>query len=76
MSCETKIATTDANQPLDFPPFDLEKLLGTVFDPEPGLRIALLIDLEDLSLMRDMAFLKSRPSHSNQCNRIFLPTLA
>jgi aminopeptidase len=69
MSCETKIATTDANQPLDFPPFDLEKLLGTVFDPEPGLRIALLIDLEDLSLMRDMAFLKS-PGHPIQTNAI------
>jgi aminopeptidase len=59
MSCETKVAIMDEIQPLDFPPFDLENLLRTVFDPEPGLRIALLIDLDDLSLMRDMAFLKS-----------------
>jgi len=49
----------------NYPPFDLEKLLRTVFDPEPGMRIALLIDLEDLSLMAGNAFLAT-PGHSIQ----------
>src|SRR5687767_4345708 len=30
-----------------FPPFSLTRLLRTVFDPEPGERICILIDLQD-----------------------------
>lgn len=40
-----------------FPPFSLEKLLATVFEPTEGCRICILIDLDDLSLMKDFAFL-------------------
>lgn len=41
-----------------FPPFNLTRLLDTVFAPQPGERIAILIDLPDLKLMKDFAFLK------------------
>ena len=41
----------------DFPSFDLERLLRTVFDPAPGQRVAILIDLPDTAAMRDFAFL-------------------
>ncbi|MCK4686006.1 MAG: hypothetical protein KAT44_13670 [Pirellulales bacterium] len=39
----------------DFPKFDLAKLLGTVFDPIEGCRVAILIDLPDTSQMKDFA---------------------
>lgn len=42
----------------DFPAFDLTRLLETVFDPQPGQRVAILIDLEDPSLMKGFAFLR------------------
>ena len=42
---------------VDFPKFDLAKLLGTVFDPIEGCRVAILIDLPDTSQMKDFAFL-------------------
>ncbi len=41
-----------------FPTFDLRRLLTTVFEPEAGESVCILIDLEDLSLMRDFAFLE------------------
>ncbi|MDA9718078.1 hypothetical protein N9U65_01235 [Planctomycetaceae bacterium] len=41
----------------DFPKFDLAKLLGTVFDPIDGCRVAILIDLPDTNQMKDFAFL-------------------
>lgn len=41
-----------------FPPFNLTRLLDTVFAPKPGERIAILIDLPDTKLMKDFAFLK------------------
>ena len=41
----------------EFPKFDLAKLLGTVFDPIDGCRVAILIDLPDTSQMKDFAFL-------------------
>ena len=41
-----------------FPPFNLGRLLKTVFEPEPGEKICILIDLDDPSLMRDFAFLQ------------------
>ncbi|HUF63024.1 MAG TPA: hypothetical protein VMN36_13185 [Verrucomicrobiales bacterium] len=40
-----------------FPPFDLERLLHTVFEPTQGQRICILIDLEDVQQVRDFAFL-------------------
>ena len=43
----------------DFPDFDLAKLLGTVFDPIQGCRVAILIDLADTSQMQDFAFLSN-----------------
>jgi hypothetical protein len=40
-----------------FPPFSLSRLLRTVFQPIEGLRICLLIDLDDPADIRDFAFL-------------------
>lgn len=42
-----------------FPEFRLEKLLGTVFEPTAGCRACVLIDLEDLGLMKGCAFLEA-----------------
>src|SRR3984957_15465536 len=41
-----------------FPPFNLTRLLDTVFAPKPGERIAILIDLPDLKLMKNFSFLR------------------
>ena len=41
-----------------FPPFNLTRLLDTVFAPKPGERIAILIDLPDPKFIKDFAFLK------------------
>lgn len=43
---------------LNFPPFNLTRLLTTVFAPKPGERVAILIDLPDPRQIRDFAFLK------------------
>jgi hypothetical protein len=40
-----------------FPKFSLARLLKTVFDPQPGERVAILIDLPDPTLIKDFAFL-------------------
>ena len=40
-----------------FPPFSLTRLLRTVFAPEPGGRIAILIDLADPRDIKEFAFL-------------------
>ena len=40
-----------------YPPFSLERLLRTVFEPTQNRRICLLIDFPDLALMTDNAFL-------------------
>jgi hypothetical protein len=42
----------------NFPPFNLVRLLKTVFAPKPGERIAILIDLPETSAIRDFAFLQ------------------
>lgn len=42
-----------------FPEFSLERLLGTVFAPTEGCRVCLLIDLEELFLMKGYAFLNA-----------------
>jgi len=41
-----------------FPEFSLSRLLRTVFEPETGSRIAILIDLEDPQGVKDFSFLK------------------
>jgi hypothetical protein len=43
----------------EFPPFDLARLLGTVFEPTQGRRICILIDLPDLAEAEDRAFLNN-----------------
>lgn len=43
---------------MNFPPFDLERLLTTVFEPDGGERVAVMIDLEDPTLVKDLRFLK------------------
>lgn len=45
--------------PSSFPAFSLTKLLSTVFDPQGGERVAILIDLEKPEEMKDWAFLKN-----------------
>jgi hypothetical protein len=40
-----------------FPKFDLVRLLSSVFEPTQGQRICILIDLPDLALAKDYAFL-------------------
>jgi hypothetical protein len=40
-----------------FPPFDLARLLQTVFEPVHGRKVCILIDLPDPSGMKDYAFL-------------------
>ena len=42
-----------------FPEFSLERLLGTVFEPTKGAKVCVLIDLEDLSLMKGYGFLNA-----------------
>ena len=45
----------DASHP--FPPFSLQRLLKTVFDPRSSERVAILIDLQDPHAMKDYGFL-------------------
>lgn len=45
--------------PKEFPPFNLVRLLSTVFQPIEGLRIALLIDLEHTEDMENFRFLRN-----------------
>ncbi|MCO5061616.1 MAG: hypothetical protein M9963_06385 [Kiritimatiellae bacterium] len=48
-----------------FPPFDLARLLTTVFAPEGGERVAVLIDLDDPKDMQDYRFLRN-PAYTIQ----------
>lgn len=50
---------------MNFPPFDLHRLLETVFKPSQGEKIAILIDLEDPTDVKDWGFLE-RDGHSIQ----------
>ncbi len=43
----------------EFPEFSLTRLLGTVFEPTEGCRVCLLIDLEDMDLMKGFGFLNA-----------------
>ncbi len=42
-----------------FPEFSLERLLGTVFEPTQGAKVCVLIDLEDMNLMKGYGFLNT-----------------
>jgi aminopeptidase len=52
-----------------FPAFSLSKLLRGTFDPAPGLRICIMIDLDDPSQMKDFAFLQN-PAPTIQRNAV------
>lgn len=43
----------------EFPEFSLERLLGTVFEPTQGAKVCILIDLEEMALMKGYAFLNA-----------------
>ena len=59
MSTATMKPTPIARRAIeDFPSFNLENLLGTVFEPIQGCRVAILIDLADTSQMHNFEFLK------------------
>lgn len=43
----------------EFPPFDLNRLLGTVFEPTAGCRVCVLVDFDEpAELIKDFAFLR------------------
>ena len=50
---------------MTYPPFSLTRLLRTVFDPTPGERVAILIDLDDPADVTDFRFL-SNPRYTIQ----------
>ncbi|MGF1655540.1 MAG: hypothetical protein ACFCU3_01030 [Verrucomicrobiales bacterium] len=54
----TTIAETSTPSLTSFPPFSLSRLLKTVFDPSPGERVCILIDLENTRQMEDFGFLQ------------------
>ncbi len=51
-------ANSDPFANRQFPPFSLTRLLDTVFDPKPGERVCILIDLADPRDITDFRFLK------------------
>ena len=59
--------STEYKQPQlsDFPDFDLTRLLHTVFEPEKGEKVAILIDLKDPKDIQDFRFLKD-PAYTIQ----------
>jgi len=62
----TMIDITKLAIPKTFPPFSLSRLLQTVFDPKPGERVAILIDLENPREVKAFGFLKD-PTLTIQC---------
>src|SRR5690242_13811214 len=55
----TMIAEPKLTVPETFPPFSLSRLLKTVFDPKPGERVAILIDLQDPHDIQGFKFLEN-----------------
>jgi len=53
------IAKTKLIVPETFPPFSLSRLLKTVFSPDAGERVAILIDLDDPHKVKDFGFLEN-----------------
>ncbi len=63
MSLSSSVSTLSLDVVLNpekrrFPQFSLENLLGKVFEPTKGCRCCILIDLEDMSLMKGHQYLK------------------
>jgi aminopeptidase len=52
------IEQTPVDRPRQFPPFSLSRLLRTVFDPKPGERVCVLIDLEEPRQVEGFRFLQ------------------
>lgn len=52
--------TAVLEQQQKYPPFSLERLLKTVFDPKKGEKLCILIDLENPMEVKDFAFLKKQ----------------
>lgn len=52
------MVTQPTSPPRKFPPFSLTRLLRTVFDPKPGERICILIDLDEPHQMEGFRFLQ------------------
>src|SRR4030088_264901 len=50
---------TNLTVPKSFPPFNLARLLRTVFQPKAGERVAILIDLDDPHHVKAFGFLKN-----------------
>ncbi len=50
---------TAAPRARQFPPFSLTRLLRTVFDPQPGERVCVLIDLENPADIKGFRFLQN-----------------
>jgi hypothetical protein len=50
---------TSVDRTRAFPPFNLSRLLTTVFDPKPGERVCILIDLEDPRDVKGFRFLQN-----------------
>lgn len=57
--------TIDSKKALKYPPFDLARLMETVFKPQKGERLCILTDLENPQDFTRLAFLK-QPHHSIQ----------
>ena len=53
------VTTNSSASAVQFPPFSLTRLLRTVFAPNGGERVCILIDLEDPREIKDFAFLKN-----------------
>ena len=53
------IEQTAVDRPRQFPPFNLTRLLRTVFDPQPGERVCVLIDLENPREVEAFHFLQN-----------------
>lgn len=51
-------ATSLTEKPRQFPTFSLTRLLRTVFNPQKGEKLCILIDLENPMQVKDFAFLK------------------
>jgi len=50
---------TNLTVPKSFPPFNLARLLRTVFQPKAAERVAIFIDLDDPHQVKDFGFLKN-----------------
>ncbi len=68
-SCETQPATVEFDG-YTFPPFDLRRLLTTVFDLEGGERVGIFTDLDDPRSLADADFIVGLAPDSEQHHAI------